>query len=129
MTNYRSRLLDDTIAITKALADPQRVRVLMALKNGELCACQVAELLGLASSTVSKHMSILRQARLVAVRRDGRWSYFRRTDGEISKEAAEASSWLDRTLAKAPQIELDARRVEEIIKLDPMELCQIQRSR
>lgn len=126
MTNYRPRLLDDTIAITKALADQQRLRALMALRDGELCACQLAELLRLANSTVSKHMSILRQARLVAVRRNGRWSYFRRIDGKVSKEATDALNWLDRTLARAPQIEADARRVADIKRLDPEELCRMQ---
>jgi len=118
--------MDDTIAITKALADQQRLRALMALREGELCACQLAELLRLANSTVSKHMSILRQARLVAVRRNGRWSYFRRTDGKISVEAKDALDWLDRTLARAPQIEADARRAADIKRLDPEELCRTQ---
>ena len=67
----------DFMAISKALADEQRVRVLLALQRGELCVCQVVELLGLATSTVSKHMSILKQARLVESRKEGRWMYYR----------------------------------------------------
>ncbi len=129
MTKYQSRLLDDTIAITKALADPQRLRALMALREGELCACQISELLRLAGSTVSKHMSVLRHARLVAVRKNGRWSYFRRIDNNISAEAQDALSWLDRALARAPQIQADARRVTEIKKLDLEELCRTQNRR
>ncbi|TFG44900.1 MAG: ArsR family transcriptional regulator, partial [Candidatus Brocadiia bacterium] len=53
------------LSITKALADESRVRTLMALDGRELCVCQITELLGLAPSTVSKHMAILTQARLV----------------------------------------------------------------
>jgi ArsR family transcriptional regulator len=49
--------------ITKALADENRVRTLLALRKGELCVCQTTEL-GLAPSTVSKHLSILYQAGL-----------------------------------------------------------------
>ena len=63
--------------ITKALADENRVRILAALKNRELCVCQIIDLLQLAPSTVSKHLSILRQARLLAVRKTGRWAYYR----------------------------------------------------
>ena len=44
----------DLIRITKALADPGRVRMVHALKRGELCVCQITELFGLAPSTVSK---------------------------------------------------------------------------
>lgn len=58
----------DFMAIAKALADENRVRLLLALQKQELCVCQLIELIGLAPSTVSKHMSILRQARLVEAR-------------------------------------------------------------
>ena len=51
----------DFLAVTKALADETRVRLLLALRDHELCLCQLVELVALASSTVSKHMSILRQ--------------------------------------------------------------------
>ncbi len=59
--------------ITKALADENRVRMLLALKGGELCVCQITELFGLAMSTVSKHLSILYQAGLTESRKEGRW--------------------------------------------------------
>jgi len=65
------------MAIAKALADESRTRVLMFLRGGELCVCQIVEMLGLAPSTVSKHMAILHQARLVESRKDGRWTYYR----------------------------------------------------
>ena len=65
------------MAVTKALADEQRVRMLLALRRQELCVCQIVELVGLATSTVSKHMSILKQARLVESRKEGRWMYYR----------------------------------------------------
>ena len=64
------------MAITKALADENRVRVLLALQGGELCVCQITELFGLAASTISKHLSILYQAGLVDSRKDGRWIYY-----------------------------------------------------
>jgi DNA-binding transcriptional ArsR family regulator len=44
---------------------------------GELCVCQIIELLGLVPSTVSKHMSILKQAGLVENRKEARWMYYR----------------------------------------------------
>lgn len=67
----------ELLAVTKALSDPNRVRALMALQAGELCVCQVIELLGLAPSTVSKHMAVLCQARLVETRKEGRWVFYR----------------------------------------------------
>ena len=55
----------DLLAVTKALSDENRLRIVLALHGRELCLCQIVELLGLATSTVSRHASILQQARLV----------------------------------------------------------------
>ncbi|MGA9236606.1 MAG: metalloregulator ArsR/SmtB family transcription factor, partial [Desulfobacterales bacterium] len=65
------------VRTTKALADATRIRILGALQGRELCVCQLIELLGLAPSTVSKHLSILRNARLIDSRKEGRWMYYR----------------------------------------------------
>ncbi len=76
----------DLVHLLRALADENRLRVLFALEDGELCACEVAQLLGLAPSTVSQHMGILRRAGLVAAEKRGRWMYYRR----IGRQAAPA---------------------------------------
>jgi ArsR family transcriptional regulator, arsenate/arsenite/antimonite-responsive transcriptional repressor len=60
-----------------ALSDASRLRALLALENGELCVCKITALLKLAPSTVSKHMSILRDVGLVESRKEGRWIYYR----------------------------------------------------
>ena len=50
--------------------------MLLALRGGELCVCQITELFGLAASTISKHLSILYQAGLVDSRKEGRWIFY-----------------------------------------------------
>ena len=59
--------------ITKALADENRIRILLALhQKGELCVCHLIDLLELAPSTVSKHLFLLKNTRLIVARKDGR---------------------------------------------------------
>jgi ArsR family transcriptional regulator, arsenate/arsenite/antimonite-responsive transcriptional repressor len=116
----------DILDITKALADGNRLRVLMALGGGELCVCQIVELLQLAPSTTSKHMSILRQARLVESRKEGRWMYCRLPDREAPKAVKEAVAWVRRYLADAPQIARDAKELKRILSMDPEEICKGQ---
>lgn len=70
------------ISVTKALSDPNRVRALLSLRNGELCLCQIIELLSLAPSTVSRHMTILKQAGLINSRKDSRWVYYQLAEYE-----------------------------------------------
>ena len=55
----------DFLTTCRALADENRIRILMALRGRQLCVCQVTAFLDLAPSTTSKHLSILRQARLI----------------------------------------------------------------
>ncbi|MHC4543640.1 MAG: ArsR/SmtB family transcription factor [Planctomycetota bacterium] len=113
----------DFINIAKALSDENRVRALMLLSQGELCVCQLIEMLRLAPSTVSKHMSILRQARLVEGRKEGRWMYYRLADEDPPKEAIQAIRWVQNSLAKDKQILADVRQVKRVCKIDKDELC------
>lgn len=116
----------DLMKITKALADENRIRVLLALRGGELCACQITELFGLAPSTMSKHLSILYQASLVDSRKDGRWIYFRLPDGKAPATVQKAIDWISKAAGKEPRIQEDAQRLEKILKLDPSEICKRQ---
>ena len=72
------------IRITKALADPNSVRILLALRKQELCVCQIIELFQLAPSTVSKHLSIMNHAGLVTPRKTERWVFYRLPGKETS---------------------------------------------
>ncbi len=116
----------DLMNITKALADENRVRVLLALKGGELCACQITELFGLAPSTMSKHQSNLYQAGLVESRKAGRWIYFRLPDGKGPVTVRNAVEWVSRAAKDEPQVQEDAARLKEILKIDPSEICKRQ---
>lgn len=117
----------DVIAITKALADENRVRILFALQGGELCVCQVIEFLDLAPSTVSKHLAVLKHARLVEVRKEGRWLYYRLADPNAPKIVHEAIRWVREALAKEKKTIHDAKRLKAIIRMDPEVLCCQQR--
>jgi len=112
------------VDIAKALSDPGRVRILLALKGRELCVCQLVEFLGLAASTVSKHMAVLRQARLVDYRKDGRWTYYRRAGREAPKRARDALRWLDTSATDDSGVSEDAKRLEAILKIPVEELCK-----
>ena len=112
--------------VVKALADENRVRALLALCQRELCVCQIIELLELAPSTVSKHMSILRQARLVDSRKKGRWISYRLADDDVPVEASEALAWVRESLFSDPQTRRDQARLEQILKLEPEVLCRRQ---
>jgi ArsR family transcriptional regulator, arsenate/arsenite/antimonite-responsive transcriptional repressor len=114
------------MSITKALADPNRVRVLFALQSRELCVCQIIELLGLAPSTISKHLSILHQAGLIESRKSERWVYYRQPNATASVAVREAIDWVQKSLVDEPQVSDDAKKLKRILKVNPTTLCQRQ---
>lgn len=114
------------MAITKALSDPNRVRVLLALRQGELCVCQITELFGFAPSTVSKHLSILRHAGLIESRKTERWVYCRLPGKSAPVVVREALDWVRKSLAKSKQAEVDAKRLRKILKMNLKEICRRQ---
>ena len=114
------------LAITKALSDLNRVRIVCALEGrGELCVCQIQELLCLAPSTTSKHLSLLAAAGLVDVRKDGRWAYYRLAD-ELPEQSAEVVRWLCRRAAKQKAIIEDRGKLAQILAYSPEALCDRQ---
>lgn len=114
--------------ITKALSDQNRVRALLALKGRELCVCQIIELLGLAPSTVSKHMSVLRNAGLVVSRKEGLWMYYRLPE-DPEPEIKTAIIWVCDSLANNETIKKDCTRLEKILKMELVEICRRQNGR
>lgn len=70
--------------VFKAFCDPNRLKILDILKDGEYCACNLLEILDVSQSTLSHHMKILTDAKVVSVRKDGKWSHY-----SLSKEGFE----------------------------------------
>ena len=114
------------MAVTKALADENRVRMLLALQGGELCVCQITELFGLAPSTTSKHLSILYQSGLLDSRKEGRWIYYALRGKDTPAPAREAIRWMAKSLAQDPRIAEDAARLKKVLAMDPVDLCKRQ---
>lgn len=112
------------IDVAKALSDPSRARILVALRGRELCVCQLVELLDLAASTVSKHMTVLRQAYLVDNRKDGRWAYYRRAGRDAPKRSRAALRWLDGAMEDDRILREDAKRLERILRTPVEDLCK-----
>ena len=115
------------VTTAKALGDLNRVRALWALRDHELCVCQIVELLGLAQSTVSKHLSILEQAGLIQTEKRSRWMYCRLTKPSERPEMRNLLAWMDKAAAPGGDVKKDQIVLKAILKKDPEELCKKQR--
>jgi ArsR family transcriptional regulator len=68
--------MDQYVALFKALSDPTRLRIMVLLAEKELCVCQLEDALNLSQVKVSRHLNVLRHARLVESKREGLWIYY-----------------------------------------------------
>ena len=66
----------ELVAIAKALGDPTRIRIVAALRNGELCVCELVDALDISQSSLSSHLQICRQVGPLTTRKESRWIYY-----------------------------------------------------
>ena len=75
--------LYDLAELFKVFGDTTRIRILYVLFESEMCVCDIAELLSMTQSAISHQLRILKQARLVRSRRDGKTVYYSLDDDHV----------------------------------------------
>ncbi|RDE19033.1 ArsR family transcriptional regulator [Motiliproteus coralliicola] len=85
-------MMDEPCAIFKCLADPTRLRTLLLIRaEGELCVCELGAALELSQPKVSRHLALLRNAKLLLDSRQGQWIFYRLNP--------ELNDWIEQVLA------------------------------
>ncbi len=112
--------MEDKTRLFKALSDINRLRILKMLQTKPLCVCEITDVLGLAASTVSKHLSILRETGFILEEKDGKWVNYlinpRPPDTRISSILSTLDFWIsDEKIIIADKIKVQ--------KVDRVLLC------
>jgi ArsR family transcriptional regulator, arsenate/arsenite/antimonite-responsive transcriptional repressor len=102
------------VTIFKALSDPNRIRILKMLQCRELCVCEVREVLSLSISTVSKHLSILRDAGLITDAKEGKWVNYRLSTADSVGFVRLQLSLIQKTFADDVQIKSDKKKLKTV---------------
>ena len=92
--------------------------------TGNCVLCRMIELLQLAPSTVSKHLTLLKRASLIEGRKAGRWMHYRLPDNKNSK-VWETLEWVFNSLKDSSEIAADKNRLAKIVDTDIEELTRI----
>lgn len=97
----------------RAFSDPIRLRILHLLSEGELCVCDLVEILRVPQPTVSRHLSYLRRAGLVKVRQERSWNFYQLSAAKraFHQKLLECLSVCFRDV---PELEADAKRARPI---------------
>ncbi len=116
--------MKEFIKVMKALSDPNRVKILKMLQFKSMCVCEMQAALGIAQPTVSNHLKVLEDARLVSYRKSGLWVNYYLTDGDDNPYAATLLGNLRHWLKDDPEIarllkDLPSIRREDICRKEP----------
>jgi len=92
------------VKVTKALSDPNRVKIVKMLQHRSMCVCEVQAAIQLAQPTVSNHLKVLEDAGLVTYSKSGLWVNYSLADGKSNPYAATLLRNLRHWLEKDPEI-------------------------
>jgi ArsR family transcriptional regulator len=113
----------ELIAIARALCDPTRIRVIAALRNGELCVCELVDALEISQSSLSSHLQICREVGVVSTRKESRWIYYS-LSAHYAPLIESIFSELQ-TLGKDEQLRQDVRRLKRRLQMRKGGRCVI----
>ncbi len=106
--------MKNLVKVFKALADSNRIRIIKMLEVHPLCVCEITDILQLATSAVSNHLSILRDAGFIEDRKDGRWvDYHLQKSGQESF-VRELLPLLEAWLPDDRTIQSDRRKAQSV---------------
>ncbi|MGA9408474.1 MAG: metalloregulator ArsR/SmtB family transcription factor [Bacteroidota bacterium] len=112
----------EQVNVFKALSDPNRIRIMKMVIERELCMCEVREILDLSNSTVSKHLTILRDAGLLLDSKDGKWVNFRLNDKSEHRLIRSAISLIQNSFDDDEKVQEDLKKVH---KVDRKKICNL----
>lgn len=78
-------LIADLSDMFKIFGDQTRVKILMALENGELCVCDIAAVMNMSQSAISHQLRVLKQSNIVKTRREGKVVYYSISDDHVKE--------------------------------------------
>jgi ArsR family transcriptional regulator len=105
--------MEKSINLFKSLSDPNRLRILKMLQISPLCVCEITEILGLSTSTVSQHLSILKKSG-IKENRDGRWINYSINFHTDDERITAILTSLDFWIGDDRQLEIDREKVRTI---------------
>jgi ArsR family transcriptional regulator len=113
-------MIEEKTKLFKTLSDPNRLRILKMLQIKPLCVCEITDVLQLATSTVSKHLSILKETGFIIEEKDGKWVNYMINPRPDDPRISSIISTLDFWIADQKIINEDKLKV---IKVDRYTVC------
>lgn len=112
--------MEETTNIFKVLSDKSRLRILKMLQTKPLCVCEITEVLQLAASTVSQHLSLLKKENFIYEEKDGKWVNYVLNHRPVDPRISAILTSLDFWIGDNKVIEEDKQKVKVV---DRFKVC------
>ena len=110
----------ELVKVFKAVADKNRIRILKMLQHKKMCVCELSAVLGITRPSVSRHLSLMKEAGLVEDERNSPWIDYRLCEEKINHYAPIIQSYLKDWINDDPKIKEDIKKIKT---LNREELC------
>ena len=110
------------VKIFKALSDTNRIRILKMLQVRPLCVCEISDVLGLANSTVSKHLSILKDTDFITDRKENKWVIYNLNRTTLENYVRDIIPLMQEWLPNDSTVRRD---VDKVLYVDRNILCSV----
>lgn len=111
----------ELLKVFKAAGDKNRLRILKMLEQKNMCVCELSAVLGIAQPSVSRHMSLLKEAGLVSDEREGQWILYRLCDEKVNHYAPVILRKLKAWASDDPCVKRDKKTAASLCR---QELCK-----
>lgn len=109
------------IEVLKAVSEPNRIRILMLLKKKPLCVCEITSILKLNTSTISSHLSILKNAGFIVDEKEGKWINYKINE-EIDEYNSSILEVISNYFSDEPQLLIDLNKIENVNRYSLIQL-------
>jgi len=113
--------MKELVKVFKAVGDPNRIRILKMLQKKKMCVCELSAVLGITQPSVSRHLSMMRDAGIVRDERDGQWINYELCEEKVNQYAPVIMRYLKDWINDSPRIKEDAAKLKH---LNREQLCK-----
>ena len=109
-------MMRELIKVLKAAGDKNRMRILKMLQHKKMCVCELAAVLEIKQPSVSKHLSILRDAGLIQDERNGQWMDYSLCKEKINRYAPDIQASIENWLKDDAIIKRDMKKTQKLCR-------------
>lgn len=106
--------MKELVKVFKAVADPNRIRILKMLQQKTMCVCELSVVLGITQPSVSRHLAMMKDAGLVTDERNGQWINYELCTEKVNPYAPVIMEHIKSWINDKPRIKEDAAKIKHL---------------